>query len=232
MTKKEAQETLNKIMSQITGYENPYSLEDFLKKFAFDVKLPLAVNDSTTGEETWALSPNPTKFITIENARMRTEVDDWMLPKRQFNDIEDVLSAWNEINYTTTQRQIESANISECDNVYNSQNVYKSQDVHRSKNILFSDAALDSEYAAAVQRSNHITYSARVEDGNYTTKSFSISWSGKITNCLFIHDCYDMYESIFCSHIRGKKFCVANVQLEEKEYYDIKKKIIHWMLTQ
>lgn len=232
MTKKEAKETLDKIIAQITGYQNPYSLDEFQQKFAFDVKLPVSVIDSTTGEETWALSPNPTKFITIENARKRTEIDDWMLPKREFKDVEDVLAAWNEINYTMTQRQIDSTNMAESDNVYNSQNIYRSQDVHRSKNILFSDSALDSEYAAAVQRSNHVTYSARVEDSKFVTNSFSISWSGKITNSLFIHDCYDVYESIFCSHIAGKKYCVANVQLEESEYNIIKKKIIHWMLTQ
>lgn len=232
MTKEEAQAALDKIMEQITGFKNPFTLEEFLQKYAFDVKLPQVVTDSTTGEQTWAQSINPVKFITIENARKRTEIDDWMLPKRPLDTVEDVLAAWNEVNLTTTERQIESEHFAESDMVYNSQYVYRSQDIHRSKYILFSDAALDSEYMAASQRSKMSTYSARVEDSQQVTNSFSVSWSGKVTNSLFIHDCYDMYESLFCSHLSGKKHCVANVQLDEKEYFEIKKKIIQWVLTQ
>lgn len=232
MTQEQAKQVLDKIIEHISGFKNPYSLEEFLQKFAFDVRLPQIVHDSTTGEQTWAQSINPAKFITMANARKRNDIDEWMLPKRPFNSMEDILAAWNEINFTTTERFIESEHFSESDNVYNSQYVYRSQDIHRSKYVIFSDAILDSEYVAAGQRSNHVTYSARVEDSKNVSNSFSVSWSGKITNGLFIHDCYDIYESIFCSHLAGKKFCVANVQLEEDEYREVKKKVIQWMLTQ
>ena len=43
---------------------NKYSLEELLEKFAFDIKLPKQVNDSTTNEITWADSINSGKFIT------------------------------------------------------------------------------------------------------------------------------------------------------------------------
>ena len=40
MTSQEAKIVLDKIVGQIFGYQNPYTLEQFAEKFAFDVRLP------------------------------------------------------------------------------------------------------------------------------------------------------------------------------------------------
>src|SRR3990167_7501268 len=125
MTKTQAQELLDKIVGQIFGYKNPLTLDQFTQKYSFDVRLPNKVNDSTTGQDTWAQSINPTKFITVENAWKR---EDWsMMPRRDIKTIEDILAAWDEINYTATERYLDSTNVSESDNVYESENVYRSQ---------------------------------------------------------------------------------------------------------
>ena len=50
-------------------------------------------------------------------------------------------------------------------------------------------------------------------------------------NSLFIQDCFDLYECMFCSHIASKRFCIVNMQFEEQEYYEIKKLIIEWILN-
>jgi hypothetical protein len=231
MTQKDAQEILDKIVGQIFGYQNPFSLDQFQQKYAFDVRLPVQVNDSTTGEVTWAQSVNPTKFITIDNARKRAEIDDYMMPKQPLTNIQDILQAWDKVNYTTTERQIESTNVLECDNIYQSENIYRSQDIHLSKNILFSDSVIKSESVVAGQRSQASMYCARLEDSKECSNSFSVSWSGKITNSFFIHDCHDVHESMFCSHIRGKQFCIANMQFEEAEYMKIKEMVVRWILT-
>lgn len=230
MTPQDAQETLNKIIGQITGFQNPYSLADFMQKFAFDIRLPQIVYDSLTGEQTWAQSVNPTKFVTMRNSFDR--VDDWQLEARELNSVEDILSAWNETNHMTTERQIESEHVGESDNIYNSEYIYRSQDIHYSKNVLFSDSSRNLEYAAAIQRSNNTTYSVRVEDSTDVSNCFSVTWSGKISNSVFINDCYDMYECMFCSHMRGKKYCIANMQFDEAEYMELKQKVIEWLLSQ
>src|SRR5581483_11879296 len=156
MNKTQAQAVLDKIIGQIFGYKNPLTLEQFMQKYAFDVRLPNSVIDSTTGQETWAQSTNPTKFISVENAWER---EDWsMMPRRDIKTIEDILSAWEEINYTATERYLDSVNVAESDNVYESENVYRSQDIHGSKHILLSDGIWDSEYLAASQRSNSSTF--------------------------------------------------------------------------
>ncbi len=234
MNEKVAQEILDKIVAQIFGYKNPYTLEQFQQKFLFDVRLPVEVNDSITGESTWAQSANPVKFITMKNSQNESGVvpfQDFTPPPREMNSLEDVLAAWNEINYTTTERYLDSLNVFESDNIYESEMVYRSLDVHYSKNILFSDGAKNSEFVVGSQRSNNLAYSARVEDSTNCSNSFSVSWSANITNSLFISDAGDMYECMFCSHTRGKRFCIANIQMEEEQYYKLKKQVIEWILS-
>ena len=232
MTPQKAQEVIDTIIGQIFGYKNPFTLDQFQQKFAFDVRLPSQVSDSTTGEITWAQSVNPSKFIKMENAWKMFEANDGLSPTQQLNSIEDVLGAWGKVNLTATERYLDSINISQSDNIYSCDSVYRSQDCHKSINVVFSDCAIDSEYVGAVQRSHTLTYSLRVEDSNTTSNSFAISWSGNITNSFFIHDCKDMQDSMFCSHISGKRFCIANMQYEEADYLRIKDIVTRWILTQ
>ena len=161
----QAQYILDKVIGQITGFENPMNVEQFLAKYAFDVRLPSPVNDSITGEVTWAQSTNPSKFITLNNARKRVDVDEFMIAPRPLNSMTDILNAWQETNYTSTERQIDSIDIFECDNI-----------------------------------------------------------------SAFIHDCYDMFECLFCSHLAGKKYCVANIQLTQEQYLPIKEMVMRWIL--
>lgn len=226
MTPKVAQEILDKIVGQVFGYKNPYSLEQFMQKFAFDVRLPSQVSDST-GQPTWAQSVNPTKFIKLQDALK----NDWVSPDTPLKNVEDILQAWSFVNYTATERDIDSLNVAESDNIYNSENIYRSLDVIRSKNVLFSDGAWDCEFVAANQRSNTSNYCIRLEDSKECTGSFNVSWSGKVVNSLFIHDCFDMFECMFCSHVSSKRFCIANRQFEEAEYRKLKDLIIRWVLT-
>lgn len=222
---------LDQICANIFGYKNPFTPEQFLQKFGFDVRLPKEVVDSTDGTKTWAQSINPTKFITLDNARKRNDIDDWVVPKRPLNSIEDILAAWNETNYTTTERRLDSADIYQSDNIYNSQFVYRSMDVHFSKNVFACDTVRKLEYVACSQRSNSSVYSIRVEDSTECSNSFNVIWSGKIANSLFINDCFNMFECMFCSHMAGKRFCIANMQFEEEEYRNIKKMVVEWILT-
>lgn len=226
-----AKEIIDKVIGQVFGYQNPLSLEQVYKKFAFDIRLPQQVYDATTNESTWAQSVNPTKFIKMDNAWKRQELDDWLIPKRPINNLQDILTAWSEVNYTATERQIESENIYGSDNIYFSENIYRSQDINSAKNIVFSDGINNSEFIVSGQRSNTSSFCLRLEDSKECSNSFSVSWSGKVTNSFFIHDCSNMQDSMFCSHMSGKRFCIANMQFEETEYNKHKQEVIRWILA-
>lgn len=231
MDANKAKQILDKIVGQVFGYQNPYTLEEFMNKFAFDVRLPQQVYDSITNKLTWAQSTNPSKFISMEEAWRRQDEGKWDVPKKPLESIQDVLSAWAEINYTATERFIESTNVAESDNTYFSENIYRSLDSIRSKNILFTDGAIDCEYVVAGQRSNTSSFCIRLEDSQRCANSFSVSWSDSIVNSFFIHDCKDMSNSMFCSHMSGKQYCIANMQFTEEEYNRLKPMVLQWILT-
>ncbi len=226
-----AKEILDKIVGQVFGFQNPFTLEQFMNKFAFDVRLPQQVYDATTNQPTWAQSTNPTKFITMQNAWDRGDAGGWEQPKRPLTTMQDILTAWAETNLMATEREIDSSNVAESDDTITSENVYRSVFTTGSKNIIFCDGMADSEFVAASQRSKLSSFSIRIDDSNTCANSFNVSWSKGITDSLFIQDCKDMQDSMFCSHVGGKRFYVANMQFEEAEYKKLREIVVRWILT-
>jgi hypothetical protein len=237
MNEAEAKKIVDKIVEQVFGYRNPLTMEQFMKKFAFDVKLPQPVTDAVDGTTTWAQSTNPVKFMKMENARgmeiagAKAETD-FLRPKQNLKTIEDILATWQEINFTTTERQNDSINIAQSDNIQRSENVFRSQDIRDSRNIVFTDGAGRCEFIAASQRSQASVFGIRIDDSGECTNCFNVSWCGRLTNCLFMHDCGDMQDSMFCTNLSGKRFCIANMQFEEAEYRRLRDIVVQWILTE
>lgn len=231
MSEKMALEVVNKIFNNVFNENNKFTLEEILAKFAFDIKLPKRVYDSTTNEETWADSINSGRYITLNNMEKKDSDNGWMLEKRDINNLEDIVELWNSINLTTTERVYDSINVSKSDTIYNSENIYHSSDCSRSKNLVFCESCGSSEYMLASQRTGSSNFCIRTDDSKNCSNSYNVICSNKIINSLFIQDCFDLYECMFCSHIASKKYCIANMQFEKEEYYEIKKVIINWILN-
>ena len=231
MDTKEAMEVINKTFMVIFGQTSPYTLEEVLSEFAFDVRLPQRVIDSVTGEETWASAVSSAKYITQENMRKFDEKRGWMIPKRNVKNLKEILDIWKITNYTTTQRLYDCINVSQSDPMYTSENVFRSTDCRKCKNIIFSDGCNDCENIIACQRSATSSFGLRIADSANCTNSYNIICSSKISNSYFIQDCNNLYECIFCPHIANKRYCIANMQFEKEEYAVIKKAIIKWILT-
>lgn len=231
MNDTKALEIVNKIFKSVFDKENNYSLDILLEKFAFDVKLPKQVNDSTTNEITWADSVNSGRFIINKNMEKRDEETGWMLPKKEISNLQELIDIWNTINLTTTERVYDSINVAKSDTIYRCKNVYRSTDCSDSKNMIYCDSCGNSEFLLASQRSGTCNFCIRCDDSKDCSNSYNVICSNKVSNSLFIQDCFDLYECMFCSHIASKRFCIANMQFEEQEYYEIKKLIIEWILN-
>ncbi len=230
MDDKKALEIVNKIFNSVFNENNQDSLHVLLEKFAFDIKLPKQVNDSLTNEVTWADSINSGRFITNKNMEKRNEKESWMLPKRDIHNLQELIDIWNTINLTTTERVYDSINVTKSDTIYRCENIYRSTDCRDSKNMIYCDSCGDSEFLLASARSSMCSFCIRTDDSKDCSNSYNVICSDKIKNSLFIQDCFDLYECMFCSHITSKRFCIANMQFEAQEYYDIKKSIIEWIL--
>lgn len=229
MKEKITKDIINKTFLSIFDLDPKITKAGLLKHFAFDLKLPVMVNDSTTGEETWAESMNPTKYITQQNSEQR---ETWMLEKRQISSIDDIIATWREINYTTTERNYNSENVFESDTVYSSNNVIRSADCSNCHNIMFCDGCQHCNYCIASQRSGNCEFCLRVDDSSNCTNSYSVVCSGKISNSIFIQDCSELHECIFCSHINNKRYCISNMQFKKEEYFKIKDEIIRWIFSE
>lgn len=232
MNDKKAKEIIDTIVGQIFGLQNPYTLEEFAAKFAFDIRLTNEVFDFTTGESTWTQGSRSSnnKFIKFENV-LKIEVDDWMKPKQEINSMDDILKFWQLSNIAATERSLNSTDVAKSDAIYGSQFIYRCIDVHNSKCVLFSESSPNNEYSAAIQRSNNCVYSLRIDDSTKVSKSFQVSWSGNISNCMFIKDSKNLSDCMFCSSITDKRFCIANMQFTEEEYRKWEKVVKAWVLS-
>lgn len=230
MDEKQAMEIVNKIFTNIFGRKSPFTLEQILQKFAFDVKLPQQVMDSVTKKPTWTSCINASKYITQENMEKYDSSKGWMIPKQEIHTLDDLLQIWKKTNYTTTERVYDSINTAQCDPLYRCENAFRSTDCRDCKNIIFTDGCGHCESMIASQRSGSCNYCLRVDDSNSCNNSYNVICSAKINNSIFIQDCNNLYECIFCSHIANKRYCIANMQFEPEEYFEIKKVIINWIL--
>ncbi|HEY1085327.1 MAG TPA: hypothetical protein VGE34_01205 [Candidatus Saccharimonadales bacterium] len=230
MNQAQAKELLDQIVGAVFGYQNPLDLEKAMNKFAFDVRLPQQVYEVDENKQSWAASMNSQAYRTYENIKKDLDKTDGLQPYQALGSVEDVMKAWQAVNFAMSERQINSSNVSESDGVYSSNGVYRSVNIRKSKNILFSDGLDQCESVVAGQTSKSCKNSIRVEDSKHVENSFNVIWSNKIVNSYFIQDCFDLYECMFCTHLAGKKFCIANIQLEEAEYRVVKDKITRWIL--
>jgi hypothetical protein len=230
MTEAQAKQLLDTIVGQVFGYQNPLSLEQAATKFAFDVRLPQQVFDSQTGAPTWAASMGQRRYLNNDTVAQRVKNDESMQAYRTLGSIDDILEAWNAVNYTASERQIGSSGVLESDGVYHSENVYRSIDIRKSKNVLLSDGIDSCEYIVGGQTSKNCHYAIRVEDSKNIRTSFNVVWSNKVTDSYFIQDCFDVRDCMFCTHLAGKQYCIANMQFEESEYRRVKDMVARWIL--
>ncbi|MCB9822705.1 hypothetical protein H6800_00330 [Candidatus Nomurabacteria bacterium] len=232
MNEVKAKEILDKIVKQVFQAENPLSLSQFFEKFAFDVRLPNKVVDATDGSTTWANSVNPQKFVKMENAtNNEATASKGLYAKQEIKDLNDLLSKWDHINLTTAEHVQESINVAESDLVDGSEDIFHSSDIHRCKNIIYCDGCGECEFMAASTRTIQSTFCIRVDDSIKCSDSFGVARSAGISNCLFIHDCGDMQDSMFCTNMRGGRYCIANMQFEKEEYEKLRKEVVEWILT-
>ncbi len=230
MTNLKTKEIVNYIFKDIVGQDNKLPLDKLKKKFAFDIPVASKVTCALSGEDTWSFSGEGEMIASQKAIANRFKKDEWIRKPQLINSMDDVIKAWKEVNYITGEKYINSKEVSESDSVYNSISVYQSVSVFDSKNIIFSYKIFDSNYMLACRDSSSCQLGIRVKESIYCTSCFEVSWSNKVSRSMFIHDGLDLSECLFSSHLRSKKYCIANMQFEKDEYFRIKKMVIDWIL--
>lgn len=230
MDDNKTKQVIDYIYKDVFARENIFSLSEFQKKFAIDIPSLRKVKCQLSNEDTWIYLSSEEKVASQKTIADQFKKDAWIKPKEELKSISDILKAWDRVNYQTAEKYINSTNVSKSDGIYNSNNIYNSLSIFDSKNIVFSYKLFDCNYMAASRDNSSCTVGIRVRESIYCSSSFEVSWSSKVSKSMFIHDSYDIYECLFCSHIRSKKYCIANMQFNEDEYFRLKEKVINWIL--
>lgn len=230
MNEKLAIETANKIIKNVFGANYNLSLAEIGQKFAFDLGLPNQVRDEISGETGWSIVNGAKKYITQENMIKHDGQESWIREKRDFHNIGEIIAAWEEVNYMTSDRLSDSINAAKCDTVYRSENIYQSTNCFGGKYFIYCNSCSDGEYLIASRRSANSNFCIRLDDSINCSNSFSINYSNKIINSFFIQDCFDLQDCMFCSHLSSQRFCIANMQFDEQEYHEIKSQVIKWIM--
>lgn len=222
---------VQEIFQAIFMQDNPYTLSELRTKFASSLQLPELVPDSTTGEPTYSILPSAAQYITCANSEKRSDTNGWILTdKSPTSDIDQLEKIWHDINSITTERVFNSENVHASDPIYNCTNIYSSTNCGDSHYLIYCSGTFRSRYALASKRSDTLNYCINVDDSNSCTNSYQVICSSKISNSLFIQDCGNLHECIWCSHIANQEYCIANIQFSQSEYYELKPKIIDRIL--
>ena len=219
------------IFKDVFGIENPYSLEALQKKFAIDIPRVQKTTCALSKTDMWSRSSKDEKIASQKAIADRFKKDEWVIPKKPLNSIKEILATWKDINYVTGEKYINSKDVAESDGIYNSSSIYQSLSIFDSKNVIFSYKIFDSNYMLASRDDSSCILGIRVKESIFCSSGFEISWSNKISKSMYIHDCFDLYECLFCSHLRSKKYCITNMQFKKGEYFKLKGTIIDWILA-
>lgn len=230
MDKQKTKQIADYIFKDVFEIENHYSLEELQKKFAIDIPSARRVTCELSQKDTWTISSEEDKIASQKAIANRFKKDEWMRKKKSLGSIKDLLKAWDEINYLTGEKYVNSQEVAESDGIYNSASVYRSMSIFDSKNIIFSYKIFDCNYMLASRDNSSCTLGIRIKESIFCSSGFEISWSNKVSKSMYIHDGFDLYECLFCSHIRSRKYCIANMQFEKEEYFRLKKNVVDWIL--
>lgn len=220
---------INNIFKNVFNKNNTYNLDEIKDIFAYDIDLPRKVKDYITKETTYTDFKRGELFIKEDNIKNSNKC--MMRKKENINFLEDILSIWNKINFITTERINDSINVIKSDTINGCNNVYMCTSCSKSNNIIYCDCVNNCSDVLASVGIDNCNFCIRSFDSSNSSNSFSITWSNKIVNSMFILDCYNLYECMFCAHIGNKRYCIANMQFEKEEYYKIKEEVINYILN-
>ncbi len=230
MDERKAKGIVDYAFKDIFGRPNPFSLDEIRKRFAYDINIPERVKDSVSGKETWTVNRKAKKFMHSDDVSMALGKNTWAKPKREIRSMDDLLKGWHEINYFATEKEINSRDIAQSESIYYSTGIFGSTRVVQSKNVVFSEYIFESQYIVASLYNIASAAAMRIFDSETTASSFAVEWSAKISKSMYILNCVDMYECLFCSNLQSKKYCIGNMQFTKEEYLPIKEMVIDWTI--
>jgi hypothetical protein len=232
MDTKEAKKIVDYVFNDVFGVENPLSLEEARKVFAYDIPLPEKVKSMASDNYTWGIFGKDEHIISFAELLEKNGKTDFMLPKKKLGSIEDILKEWEKLDYHVGGRYLDSKEVMESDGIYESSSIYRSTLQFGCQNIVYGYMNSNSKYLVASRDNGASTSGIRFNQNKYCATGYDVIWSSKVSKSMYIRDSVDLYECMFCTSLRSKKYCIANMQFEKDEYLKIKGMVTKWAVDQ
>jgi hypothetical protein len=202
-------------------------VDKFREVFTGDIKLPREYKSAFGGMGVYSLADYGYKrFITEEEARERTNKDNFLKSKVEISGLGDLIEKTLDVAAFRGSRALNSDVVKESDNIYSSSYIYNSAEIQSSQKMIFCSGNKACEYLIASRGNGESTFGIRLFDNGGVSNSFEVHWSGKSSNCYFCSDSYDLRDCMFCFHLVSKQYCIGNMQFEEAEYKAMKEKLL------
>jgi hypothetical protein len=105
-----------------------------------------------------------------------------------------------------------------CDDVWEAKNCYLTRSVLRTENLIYGYRDIDVKDSVDITLSNNLSNSY---DCFFCHDSFNLISCENCRNCLdssFLFDCRNCTSCFMCWNLRGKSYCIENVQYTKDEY--------------
>jgi hypothetical protein len=209
------------VWQEITGQTIDWPLEKLIEHFAIGVKLPRARRDVLNQDIVYS-SDNVNKIIGQTSTQKLVARDGFVFETEEITSLDGLRPLVERISFWRGDKNLNVHNCQKSDNIYNSSDIYLSNNVFGSKNIGFSAYVMRCEYVFGSRDIVDSSFCIRVQDSKLLTNCYETSWSARCSNCLFIHSCTDMHDSMFCFQLTSRQYCIANRQYSREEYEEIR----------
>ncbi len=105
-----------------------------------------------------------------------------------------------------------------CDDAWESKNCYLSRSTLRAENLLYGYRAIDIKDSADI---SHVFNLDQCYDCGYCFSSYNLLFSKNCRDCIdssFLFDCRNCSNCFMSWNLRGKSYCIENVQYTKEEY--------------
>ncbi|MCX6757332.1 MAG: hypothetical protein NTZ44_00380 [Candidatus Nomurabacteria bacterium] len=123
------------------------------------------------------------------------------------------------------QQGAQSLNCDWCDDAWESKNCYLSRSTLRAENLFYGYRSIDCKDSIDV---SHVFTLDQCYDCTYCFTSYNLFFSKNCRDCLdsaFLFDCRNSNHCFMCWNLRGKSYCIENVQYTKEAYEEKMKEI-------
>jgi hypothetical protein len=219
-----------KIMQRVLGSDLGRTPSAFFEEFMSDIPLVSSVESTLSGQTLYTSMPGYGHYVGQQEVTNESAKHDWLWPKEDITSLEQLQELVKRSDFMAANRMFDdSTDVYRSDDVGKSSHVYDSMNIVTSNHIVKCSWIWDAEYLFGCQRSGASTFCMGLVEAQFCTDSYRVFSSHKVTRSMFIKSSYDLMDCLWCAHLRGKRYCIGNMQYSKEEYELLKARILQWL---